>query len=149
MGHGAPVAFAAGVVLNILPGTFPIVALKDIAEVNASNTAKVAAIVVFYLIMFAFVEVPIVSYVFVPERTTVVVDNFNDWLTKWTPGRRVRARRRRSLSDGARHCSAALTEISQRPTSNSARAVQGDQLHAVARPHLLPRHDQYQRTLRT
>ena len=32
VGHGAPVAFAAGVVLNILPGTFPIVALKDIAR---------------------------------------------------------------------------------------------------------------------
>jgi Sap, sulfolipid-1-addressing protein len=89
VGRGAPVAFAAGVVLNILPGTFPIVALKDIAEVNASNAAKVAAIVVFYLIMFAFVEVPIVAFVFAPERTTVAVNNFNDWLKR--NGRRVAA----------------------------------------------------------
>lgn len=50
VGGGAAVAFAAGVVLNILPGTFPIVALKDIAELDASDTAKVVAIVVFYVI---------------------------------------------------------------------------------------------------
>ena len=56
---------------------------------DASNAAKVAAIVVFYLIMFAFVEVPIVSYVFAPERTTVAVNNFNDWLKR--NGRRVAA----------------------------------------------------------
>ena len=75
--------------MNILPGTFPIVALKDIAEVDASNAAKVAAIVVSYLIMFAFVEVPIVAFVFAPERTTVAVNNFSDWLKR--NGRRVAA----------------------------------------------------------
>ena len=57
VGGGVVVAFAAGVVLNILPGTFPIVALKDIAELDASNTVKVAAIVVFYVIMFTFTAV--------------------------------------------------------------------------------------------
>jgi hypothetical protein len=87
--RGAPVAFVAGIVLNIVPGTFPIVALKDIAELDASNATKVATIVVFYLIMFAFVEVPIVAYLFVPERTTVAVNAFNDWLKR--NGRRVGA----------------------------------------------------------
>ena len=87
--RGAPVAFAAGVVLNIVPGTFPIVALKDIAQLNASNGAKVATIVVFYVIMFAFVEVPIVAYLIAPERTTVAVNAFNAWLKR--NGRRVAA----------------------------------------------------------
>jgi hypothetical protein len=87
--HGAPVAFAAGIVLNILPGTFPIVALKDIAQLNASNGAKVATIVVFYVIMFAFVEVPIVAYLIAPDRTTVAVNAFNAWLKR--NGRRVAA----------------------------------------------------------
>jgi hypothetical protein len=87
--RGAPVAFAAGVVLNILPGTFPIVALKDIAQLDASNGAKVATIVVFYVIMFAFVEVPIVAFLFAPERTTVAVNAFNAWLKR--NGRRVAA----------------------------------------------------------
>jgi hypothetical protein len=87
--RGAPVAFVAGILLNIVPGTFPIVALKDIAELDASNGTKVAAIIVFYVIMFAFVEVPIVAYLFVPERTTVAVNAFNDWLKR--NGRRVAA----------------------------------------------------------
>ena len=78
----APVAFAAGVVLNIVPGTFPIVALKDIAQLNASDGAKLAVIVVFYVIMFAFVEIPIVAYLIAPERTTVAVNAFSAWLKR-------------------------------------------------------------------
>jgi hypothetical protein len=77
---GVGVAFAAGVVLNIVPGTFPIVALKDIAELDTGNAAKIAAIVVFYVIMFAFVEVPLVAYHFAPERTTTAVNGLNAWL---------------------------------------------------------------------
>jgi hypothetical protein len=89
VGRGAPVAFAAGIVLNIVPGTFPIIALKDIAQLDASNGAKVLTIIVFYLIMFAFIEVPIVAYLFVPERTTVAVNDFNAWLGR--NGRRLGA----------------------------------------------------------
>lgn len=82
VGGGAAVAFVAGVFLNILPGTFPIVALKDIAELDASDTAKAAAIVVFYVIMFTFVEVPIVAYQFAPERTTAAMNESQDWLAR-------------------------------------------------------------------
>jgi cytochrome c oxidase assembly factor CtaG len=86
---GAPVAFVSGILLNIVPGTFPIVALKDIAQLDASNAAKVATIVVFYVIMFAFIEVPIVAYLIAPERTTVAVNEFNAWLGR--NGRRAAA----------------------------------------------------------
>jgi thiol:disulfide interchange protein len=86
---GAPVAFVSGILLNIVPGTFPIVALKDIAQLDASDAAKVATIVVFYVIMFAFIEVPIVAYLIAPERTTVAVNAFNAWLGR--NGRRVAA----------------------------------------------------------
>jgi thiol:disulfide interchange protein len=89
VGQGAPIAFVAGVVLNIVPGTFPIVALKDIAQLDASDGAKIATIIVFYVIMFAFVEVPIVAYLFAPTRTITAVDNFNAWLAR--NGRRVAA----------------------------------------------------------
>ena len=85
--QGAPIAFVAGVVLNIVPGTFPIVALKDIAQLDASDGAKIATIIVFYVIMFAFVEIPIVAYLFAPARTITAVDNFNAWLGR--NGRRV------------------------------------------------------------
>lgn len=55
--------------LNIVPGTFPIVALNDIAQLDLANAATVATIAAFYVIAFAFVEVPLVTYCFAPERT--------------------------------------------------------------------------------
>jgi hypothetical protein len=87
--RGAPVAFAAGIVLNIIPGTFPFVALVDIAKLDVSNARKVAAVVVFYVIMLAFAEVPIVAYLVAPQRTIAATDAFNDWLSR--NGRRVAA----------------------------------------------------------
>lgn len=87
--RGAPVAFAAGVVLNIIPGTFPFVALVDIARLDVGNGTKVVAVVVFYVIMLAFAEVPIVAYLVAPERTIAATNAFNDWLAR--NGRRVAA----------------------------------------------------------
>jgi hypothetical protein len=80
--RGGLVAFFAGVILNIVPGAFPFVALKDIAQLDIGDAGKVASVVVFYVIMFAFAEVPIVAYLFAPERTTVRVNEFNDWLRR-------------------------------------------------------------------
>lgn len=87
--RGAPVAFAAGVVLNIIPGTFPFVALVDIAKLDVGDAAKVAAVVIFYVIMLAFAEVPIVAYLIAPARTISATNAFNDWLAR--NGRRVAA----------------------------------------------------------
>jgi hypothetical protein len=87
--RGAPVAFVAGIVLNIIPGTFPFVALVDIAKLDVGDAAKVAAVVVFYVIMLAFAEVPIVAYLIAPARTISATNAFNDWLTR--NGRRVAA----------------------------------------------------------
>ena len=81
------VAFVAGVVLNIAPGFFPLVALKNIAEADYHASTKVALVVVFYVIMFALVEVPIVSHVIAPARTAAAVQGVNDWLS--ANGRRV------------------------------------------------------------
>jgi Sap, sulfolipid-1-addressing protein len=80
VGRGGPVVFAAGVVLNIIPGAAPLVGLKDIAQLDAGNGAKVAAIIVFYLIMFAFIEVPIVAYGFAPRRTAAEMNRVNAWV---------------------------------------------------------------------
>jgi hypothetical protein len=80
--RGAPVAFATGVVLNIFPGTFPFVALVDIAKLDVGDGAKVAAVIVFYVIMLAFAEIPIVAYSIAPERTIAATNAFNAWLTR-------------------------------------------------------------------
>lgn len=87
--RGAPVAFVAGIVLNIFPGTFPFVALVDIARQGVSDAVKVAAVVVFYVIMLAFAEVPIVAYLVAPQRTIRATNAFNEWLSR--NGRRVAA----------------------------------------------------------
>jgi hypothetical protein len=80
--HGAAVAFAAGVILNVVPGTFPFVAMVDIAQLDQPESVKAAAVVLFYLVMFAFAEVPIVAYLFAPERTITATTRFNDWLAR-------------------------------------------------------------------
>jgi hypothetical protein len=79
--RGAPLSFVAGVVLNLLPGFLPIIGMKNIAELNYSTGATFALIVVFYLITFTFVEVPIVSFVVAPEWTRATVNRFNTWLS--------------------------------------------------------------------
>ena len=67
--HGAPLAFVAGIVFNIVPGVVPLVALKDIAELDYAFVETFALVLGFYLIMFMFIEIPLVGYVVAPERT--------------------------------------------------------------------------------
>jgi Sap, sulfolipid-1-addressing protein len=79
--RGAPLAFVAGILLNIVPGVFPIIALKDIAGAGYSHSEVVATLFVFYVIMFSLVELPIVGYVFAGDWTGTQVGRFNTWLT--------------------------------------------------------------------
>jgi hypothetical protein len=80
LSKGVPLAFLAGVVVNIIPGVFPFVALKDIAEEHYSTATTVVIVIVFYLIMFALIEVPLVAYGVAPERTAHETARFNTWL---------------------------------------------------------------------
>ena len=71
--------FAVALVLN-LPGAAYLVALKDIAE-SSAGTARIALWVVLYnLIMFGLAEIPILGYLFAPDRTRERVEAFNVWL---------------------------------------------------------------------
>lgn len=78
--RGAPIAFVAGLIINIVPGVFPFIALKDIAELDYSVAATFAVLLAFYLVMFAFIEIPIAGYLFAPELTQSRVNEFNTWL---------------------------------------------------------------------
>jgi hypothetical protein len=78
--RGAPVAFVVGIVLNIVPGFLPFVALKDIAQLNEGAAATVAIVAGFYVGMFVLVEVPLVGYLFSPQRTGLVAERLNAWL---------------------------------------------------------------------
>ena len=78
----ARLAFLAGLLLNILPGLFPIVALKNIAEGGYTVTVEVVLVVAFYLTMFVSVEIPLVGYLVAPEPTVRNVQRLNDWLDR-------------------------------------------------------------------
>lgn len=77
---GPVTAFSAGVVLNVLPGIFPLIALKDISELDVGLLGAAAIITVFYAIMFLIVEIPFVGYLFAPRRTEELVDASMTWV---------------------------------------------------------------------
>ncbi|HST17091.1 MAG TPA: GAP family protein [Gaiellaceae bacterium] len=89
MTRGAPIAFVFGILLNILPGVLPFVALKDIAELGLGTTEVILTVTGFYLVMFVLLEVPLGAYFIAPERTAALTSRFNDWLS--ANGRRIGA----------------------------------------------------------
>jgi hypothetical protein len=80
--HGAPLAFVARVVLNIIPGVLPLVALQEIAELHDSGAEAAALLVGFYLVMFAFMEIPLLGYALAPTATARTTAGFNAWLDR-------------------------------------------------------------------
>lgn len=85
--NGGRYAFAAGVVLNLFPGIFPVIALRLIASLSYANAAKVLLIVGLYICTFALVEVPLVGLLVAPERVEPRVRELNGWLDR--NGRRL------------------------------------------------------------
>jgi hypothetical protein len=79
--HGGFLAFLAGVVLDVLPGLFPLVALKDIAESDLSAVETVLVILGFYVVMFWMLEIPLLAYALAPGKTSQAVTAFDRWLT--------------------------------------------------------------------
>ena len=71
--------FVLGIVLN-LPGVWYLIALKDIGLSEYSDTAKVLLLLGFNVIMFSFVEAPLIGYLVAPDWSHKQVDRFNGWL---------------------------------------------------------------------
>ena len=80
--RGAPYAFVAGVLLCAVPGVSALVALKDIAQLGWSTAQTVGMVIVFFLIMFSFIELPLVGFVVAPEQAIVRTLAFNSWLDR-------------------------------------------------------------------
>ena len=79
---GGRYAFGAGVVLNVFPGVFPVIALRLISSLDYGNGVKVLLIVALYLCTFALVEVPLVGLLVAPERVEPRVRTLNAWLDR-------------------------------------------------------------------
>jgi hypothetical protein len=80
--RGVPLAFVAGILLDIIPGVLPFVALQRIAEMDLTVAETFAITLGFYVIMFAFVEIPLVAYLVAPSRTALATARFNAWLDR-------------------------------------------------------------------
>jgi Sap-like sulfolipid-1-addressing protein len=84
---GGLYAFGAGIVLNVFPGIFPLIALRTISSLSYGNGAKIVLIVGLYICTFALIEVPLVGLLVAPERVEPWVRGLNSWLDR--NGKRV------------------------------------------------------------
>jgi Sap, sulfolipid-1-addressing protein len=73
------VALGVGAVMN-LPGPWYLLALRDIADGSYSRPEQIGLIVLFNVVMFTLIEVPLVGYLLQPDQTATRVAAFNDWL---------------------------------------------------------------------
>jgi hypothetical protein len=87
IGHDSlRVAFGLGVVLD-LPSVWYLIALKDIVNGGYSPVAEVLLVLVFNVIMFTLIEVPLIAYLVAPEKAAEIVARFNASLR--SHGRRI------------------------------------------------------------
>lgn len=78
--QGPRVAFLVGIVLDLAPSAWYVVALKDIAESSYTTTEIVVAIVLFCLVQYALIEIPLLGFVLAPERAADASRRFSAWL---------------------------------------------------------------------
>ncbi len=74
-------AFLGGAILN-LPGPFYLLSLGDIATGHYSTPQQILLVVLFNLIMFTLIEVPLVGYVIDPQKTELKVNAVASWLKR-------------------------------------------------------------------
>jgi hypothetical protein len=72
------VAWLAGVVWGT-PGAFYLVALALIANARESIAGQIATILVFNVVMFALVEVPLVAFLVAPDLTRARIQRASEW----------------------------------------------------------------------
>lgn len=85
LGRGsARITFVVGMALT-LPGATYLVALKQMADLDASVAPTALLVIVFCLIQMAFLELPLIGYVLAPEGTQRRVEAFRAWLSHSGP----------------------------------------------------------------
>jgi hypothetical protein len=78
--RGAALSFVAGIVATILPAPFAIIAMKNISELDISDAQALGLVVLFNLLMFILVEVPLVGFAVAPDWARRTATGFNTWL---------------------------------------------------------------------
>ena len=73
--------FIVGILLSF-PGASYIAGMDELSKQHISAFATVIAVLVFNLIMFLLLEIPLLAYAISPESTEAGVQRFSDWLTR-------------------------------------------------------------------
>ena len=87
-GQSLWVAGAAGLGIA-LPSVDYLAVLAVIAAADLAPLSRLSALLVFQVVAFALVEIPLIAYLIAPERTYAAMSRLNQW---------VRARRRREVA---------------------------------------------------
>ncbi len=80
--RGGPIVVLAGVIACIVPSPLVILAMADIAQLGYSTPTTLIVIVVFFLITFAFIEVPSGAFVLAPDATRRASLSVTAWLDR-------------------------------------------------------------------
>lgn len=78
-GQSLWVAGAAGLGIA-LPSVDYLAALAVIGTADISSTTRLAALLIFNVVAFALVEIPLLAYLVAPDRTRARLSALNDWL---------------------------------------------------------------------
>jgi len=82
LGRGsARITFLVGMLLT-LPGVAYLAALHELDDLNYGTVPTILVILGFNIMLLILLEIPLVGYVFAPERTVVAVQNFRAWLSR-------------------------------------------------------------------
>lgn len=73
------VAAAAGLGIA-LPSVDYLAALAVILASGAAVTAQVGALLMFHVVAFALIEIPLLAYIFAPTQTQAAITTVNDWI---------------------------------------------------------------------
>jgi hypothetical protein len=75
------IAWAAGALYSV-PGAYYLAGMALLAKQDTSVVADVIVVVAFNVIMFALIELPLLGFRVAPERTRVLTEGLNDWMTR-------------------------------------------------------------------
>jgi hypothetical protein len=75
------IAWAAGAVYS-LPGASYLAGLALLVKLNRTVPTDALAVVVFNVVMFAFIELPLVGFLVAPDRTRRLASRLDDWMSR-------------------------------------------------------------------
>jgi hypothetical protein len=75
------IAWAAGALYSA-PGAYYVAGLALLVKLDQPIATDAVAIVGFNLVMFAFIELPLLGFVVAPERARTLTEKLNGWMTR-------------------------------------------------------------------